>query len=119
MTEFDRSPCPIATTLDVLGDRWSLIVVRDMLVGKKRFGDFLRSPEGIPTNILADRLRRLEAAGIIAKNPYAARPLRYEYVLTGKGRALLPVVQAIARWGSTHVPGTWTPSQEFMDREVQ
>lgn len=118
MPEFDRSRCPIAVTLDVLGDRWSLVVVRDMLVGKKRFGEFLASPEGIPTNILADRLRRLEAQGIIAKRAYATRPVRYQYSLTGKGRALLPVLQAMAHWASAQVPDTWAPSAEFMNRVV-
>lgn len=118
MPEFARSPCPIAATLDVLGDRWSLVVVRDMLVGKRRFGEFLQSPEGIPTNILADRLRRLEAAGVITKRAYQQRPVRYQYALTAKGRALLPVLQAMARWASAHVPGTWQPSAAFLEREV-
>ena len=119
MPEFDRSRCPIAVTLDVLGDRWSLVVVRDMLVGKKRFGEFLASPEGIPTNILADRLRRLEAQGVVVKHAYERRPPRYDYTLTAKGRALLPVLQAMARWASAQVPGTWAPSEEFMKREVE
>jgi DNA-binding HxlR family transcriptional regulator len=119
MSEFDRSRCPIAVTLDVLGDRWSLVVVRDMLVGKSRFGEFLASPEGIPTNILAGRLRRLETQGIVARRAYETRPMRYDYTLTAKGRGLLPVLQAMARWASGHVPGTWTPSEEFMRREVE
>lgn len=119
MPEFDRSRCPIAVTLDILGDRWSLVVVRDMLVGKKRFGEFLVSPEGIPTNILADRLRRLEAQGVVVKHAYESRPPRYDYTLTAKGRALLPVLQAMARWASANVPGTWSPAEEFMKREVE
>ena len=60
-----RSRCPVACTLDVLGDRWSLLVVRDLVRGKRRYAEFLESPEGIPTNILADRLKRLASSGII------------------------------------------------------
>jgi DNA-binding HxlR family transcriptional regulator len=93
-------------------------VVRDMLVGKKRFGEFLASPEGIPTNILADRLRRLDAQGIIARHAYESRPLRHDYTLTAKGRALLPVLQAMARWANGQVPGTWQASAEFLNRPV-
>jgi len=66
LPEDRRSVCPIATTLDLLGDKWTLLVVRDLLfVGKRRFGEFLESPEGIPTNILTDRLRRLEEHGVV------------------------------------------------------
>jgi DNA-binding HxlR family transcriptional regulator len=114
MPELDRSACPITATLDVLGDKWSLIVVRDMLVGKTRYGEFLTSPEGIPTNILADRLRRLEAEGLVTKDTYQTRPQRYTYTLTAKGRGLLPVLQAMARWANAHVPGTWVASPDFM-----
>ena len=64
-----RSRCPVACKLDVLGDRWSLLVVRDLMRGKRRFVEFLSSPEAIPTNILADRLRRLVANGILTKQP--------------------------------------------------
>jgi DNA-binding HxlR family transcriptional regulator len=118
MTQFARSPCPIAVTLDSLGDKWSLLVVRDMLVGKARFADFARSPEGIPTNILADRLKRLVATGVVEKTRYAERPPRHEYRLTAKGEALLPVLQAMASWANAHVADTWVPSAEFMTREV-
>lgn len=114
----ERSGCPIATTLDLLGDKWSLVIVRDMLTGKASFGDFLASPEGISTNILAERLRRLEAAGLVVRRAYQARPPRYEYKLSDKGEALLPVLQAICRWGNTFVPGTWTPPESFMGRRV-
>ncbi len=60
-----RSACPMACTLDIVGDRWTLLVIRDLLTGKKRYSDFLASPEKIPTNILADRLRRLEREGLV------------------------------------------------------
>ena len=101
-----RSDCPIANTLDLLGDRWTLLVIRDLLLlGKRRFGELLASPEGIPTNILTDRLRRLEECGIVVKAPYQDRPQRCEYHLTRKGTDLLPVLTAIAEWARRHIPG--------------
>ena len=111
-----RSGCPIATTLDLVGDKWSLVIVRDMLTGKKRFGEFLRSPERIPTNILANRLKRMEGAGLIAKEPYQEHPVRHEYGLTSKGDSLLPVLQAVCRWANRHFPDTWIPPESFMAR---
>jgi DNA-binding HxlR family transcriptional regulator len=114
-----RSLCPIATTLDIIGDKWTLVVVRDLLTGKRRYGEFLTSPEGIPTNILADRLKRLELEGLIEKRPYQQRPLRNEYLLTEKGTGLLPVLQAICRWGNRYFPGTWTPPESFMELTVE
>lgn len=112
-----RSPCPIATTLDVLGDRWSLVIVRDMMLGKKRFAEFLTSPEAITTSVLSDRLAGLEAAGLVERKPYQKRPTRYEYLLTEKGQALLPVLQEICRWANKTVPGTWTPPDSFMKKK--
>jgi len=103
-----RSSCAIACTLDVVGDKWSLLVVRDLLHGKRTYGEMLQSPEGIPTNMLADRLKRLEEAGIIESTAYQERPVRYAYTLTPKGRELGEVLGAIVRWGRTHIPGTRT-----------
>ena len=99
-----RSACPVASALDVLGDRWSLVVVRDLFRGCSCYSDFLESPEGIPTNILADRLRRLEEGGIITRKPYQTRPPRYAYELTPKGHDLKPVLGALANWAFRHVP---------------
>src|ERR671916_2191665 len=79
MTGTRRSACPVACALDVVGDRWTLLVIRDLLAGKSRYGDFLASPEKIPTNILADRLKRLEREGLVSRLPYSVRPPRYEY----------------------------------------
>ena len=105
---FRRSPCPIAGTLDLVGDKWSLLVIRDLLHGKSTYGELLGSPEGIPTNILADRLRRLEEAGIIVSSVYQERPVRYAYGLSDKGKDLGNVLIALVRWGKTHIPGTRT-----------
>lgn len=113
-----RSGCPIASTLDLVGDRWTLVIVRDMVNGKKKYGEFLDSPERITTNVLADRLMKMEAAGLVAKAPYQRRPMRYEYTLTDKGLGLLAVIQEMCRWGNKHLPGTWVPPESFMARTV-
>jgi DNA-binding HxlR family transcriptional regulator len=105
---FARSICAIANSLDILGDKWSLLVVRDLLHGKRTYGELAHSPEGIPTNILAERLKRLERAGIISSAPYQERPVRYRYTLTPKGNALGEVLLAFVRWGKQHIPGTAT-----------
>jgi DNA-binding HxlR family transcriptional regulator len=105
---FKRSRCPIANMLDLVGDKWSLLVIRDMLHGKTTYGELLDSPERIPTNILADRLKRLEGAGVIERSAYQERPVRYAYQLTEKGAALGDVLLALVRWGKKHLPGTRT-----------
>ena len=114
--EFKRSPCPISTTLDILGDKWTLLVIRDLFLGKRLYGEFIESPEGIPTNILADRLKRLEAAGLITKKAYQERPLRHAYSLTRKGADLLPVLTEIMRWANRHIPGTAKPPATVIAR---
>ncbi len=103
---FARSICAVANSLDILGDKWSLLVVRDLLHGKRTYGELAHSPEGIPTNILADRLKRLESAGIVTSAPYQERPVRYAYALTPKGSALGEVLLAFVHWGKQHIPGT-------------
>ena len=114
-----RSGCPIATTLDIVGDRWTLVLLRDLLTGKSRFSQFLGSPERITTNILADRLATMESAGLVTKAAYQQHPRRFEYALTRKGEALLPVLQAMCRWANVHLPGTWRPPKSFMSRRVR
>ena len=101
-----RSGCPVACALDIVGDRWSLLVIRDLLAGKTRYGDFLASPEHIPTNILAERLKRLERYGLITKEPYSERPRRMAYHLTAGGWDLGRVLDALAVWGLEQFPGT-------------
>jgi DNA-binding HxlR family transcriptional regulator len=104
-----RSHCPVSCALDLLGDRWSLLVVRDLMRGKRRYQEFLESAEGIPTNILAERLRRLRAGGIVRARRYSSRPVRMEYLLTAKGEALRPVVRALVEWGVQYAGGRWPP----------
>ncbi|MDO9104054.1 MAG: helix-turn-helix domain-containing protein [Methylovulum sp.] len=108
-----RSPCPLSKALDLIGDKWSLVIVRDMCLGKKRYCDFQNSPEGIPTNILANRLRQLEEHGIIKKQPYQEKPLRYDYFLTAKGADLLPVLQQLVCWTQKYDPDCWMPPAAF------
>ena len=104
--DFARSDCAVASTLDIVGDKWSLLVIRDLFGGKKTYGEMLESDERIPTNILADRLRRLEDAGIIEKSAYQQRPVRFAYTLTAKGRDMGDILLALVRWGRKHIPGT-------------
>ena len=99
-----RSSCPVASALDLLGDRWTLLIVRDLFRGFTRYSEFLAGPEGIPTNILADRLVRLEGAGIVERKPYQQNPLRHAYTLTARGADLKPVLAAHAAWAIKHLP---------------
>lgn len=101
-THARRSRCPVSCTLDILGDRWSLLVIRDLVMGKRRYAEFLASREGIPTNILAERLKRLNAAGVIRARRYSEHPPRLEYELTAKGEALRPILRAMVEWGVQH-----------------
>lgn len=110
--------CPIAHSADLFGDRWSLVIVRDMLMGKKRFGEFLESSEAITASVLTARLTRLESAGLISKVPYQTNPVRYDYALTAKGRGLLPVLQALSEWGSRNFPNIRRPPDRFMNMKT-
>jgi DNA-binding HxlR family transcriptional regulator len=101
-----RSPCPVACALDLFGDRWTLLIVRDLFLDRHRFRDFTASPEGIPTNILADRLARLLQRGIVTQVPAAEGAKHFAYQLTEKGRALQPVLVALRDWGLRWEKGT-------------
>ena len=100
-----RSVCPIACTLDILGDKWTLLVVRDLMRGKSTFKDFTSAPERIATNILTDRLNKLVEYGLAERmtDHSDARP---SYSLTKKGNSLRPVIKAVADWGLKHIEGT-------------
>ncbi len=101
-----RSVCPIACTLDLIGDKWTLLVVRDLMCGRAHFKEFAASPEGIATNILTDRLDRLLEHGLVEQFPSPESPGRFAYRLTREGESLRPVIQAITTWGLAHLPGT-------------
>ena len=113
-----RSQCPIANALELIGDRWTMLILRDLFIGKKRYSEFRASPEEISTNILADRLSMMEESGLVIAKPYQTRPVRFEYELTDKGFGLLPALQELCRWGNKHIPDTWVPPASFMERKV-
>src|SRR5262245_58725997 len=101
-----RSDCAVACTLDIIGDRWTLLVVRDLLRGRRYFDEFLRAPEGIATNVLSARLRALCAQGLVEKTPDPSDQRRYTYRLTGDGLRLGELLGDIAAWGLKYLPGT-------------
>ncbi len=95
--------CPISCTLDILGDRWTLLIVRDLMFkGRKTYGEFLQSDEKIATNILADRLRVLEEAGIVEKKAFPGNRVKNLYQLTPKGIDLMPTLVEIILWGDKY-----------------
>jgi len=99
----ERSSCPISCALDILGDKWTLLILRDMIFHKKStYTEFLNSGEKIATNILADRLAILEKVGIITKQPHPEKKSKYLYKLTQKGIDLLPVLVEIGKWSTTY-----------------
>ena len=102
----NRSFCPIACTLDIVGDKWSLLIIRDLLMGKTRYDEFLNSPEKISTNILAERLKKLEKHGILTKEQYGNHASRMNYRLTEKGQSLAKMLKEIIKWGLANISGT-------------
>ena len=110
-----RSLCPIATTLDIIGDKWTLLIIRDVgLFDKHKNKDFQEAGEKIPTNILADRLKLLVKNGLVEKHLYQNNPPRYEYHLTEAGKGLLPVIKSMAAWAEKHISGI--KISEFKDK---
>jgi len=109
-----RSFCPVANALDVLGDRWSLLVIRDLMFMKKHeFGEFMQGPERIATNILTDRLHCLQECGIIDCRPHPSHKKKKLYYLTPKGKALLPVLVELIIWGGTYRASPQMPKAQF------
>lgn len=107
-----RSTCPISSALDIFGDKWSLLVLRDLLFrGKRHYRQFHASEEGVATNILADRLERLEEAGLIRKTGGNPRSGQQSYQATAKAKDLIPVLIELMLWSDKHLPGTTTPRQ--------
>jgi len=102
-TGYGQKHCPVARTLDIIGERWSLLILRDLFrYGPLRFQQFEQSLTGVAPNTLSARLKTLEAHGVIATRLYESHPPRYEYFLTDKGKALGPVLKALYAWGSRY-----------------
>ena len=112
---YDNQQCSIARTLEVVGERWTLLVLRDAFLGVRRFDDFQRDL-GIARNVLTDRLTRLVEEGILERRRYQERPERFEYRLTEKGRDLWPVLHSLATWGDTHAAPPEGPPRLFRHR---
>lgn len=112
VTPVRRSSCPINVALEVFGDRWSLLIVRDLLFkGRHTFGDFAAAEEGIATNVLSDRLAKLEAEGILRRGADLADRRRVRYELTAKGLELAPVLVEMILWSARHEHTAATPAQ--------
>ena len=108
-SELSDNWCPVARTLSILGDRWTLLILRDCFLGLSRFEQFAES-SGMTRHILADRLKRLVEAGVLAKQAYSDAPKRYDYVLTEKGQELAPALLTLKDWGKKHMPVRRTTS---------
>ena len=109
--------CPVARGLSVIGDRWTMLVLRDCFLGVRRF-EQMQERLGITRHVLADRLRKLEAAGVLRREPYQERPLRHEYRLTDRGKALYPVLVSLIGWANANVPAPGEPSVTLISRET-
>ncbi len=109
-----RSVCPIANALDVLGDRWTLLVIRDlMFLNKHEYREFIGGPEGIATNILSDRLKRLVRTGLIDSGPHPSHKTKKFYYLTQEGKDLLPLMVEMILWGGTYRASPDMPKARF------
>jgi DNA-binding HxlR family transcriptional regulator len=111
VTRSYEQQCPIARTLDLVGDRWTLLIIRDLFLGKSKFKEFLQLSPGMPTRMLSERLKSLEANGLVERRVYSTHPLRAEYRLTAGGRSLAPVVEALVAWGIEH---TFEPAERIV-----
>ena len=100
--------CPVAQSLEFLGERWTLLIVRDLLAGARKFQDLGDSLKGVAPAVLSSRLKLLEANGIVQRRLYSQHPPRMEYALTDQGRDLRAVVRSLGIWGSRHLHGKWT-----------
>jgi DNA-binding HxlR family transcriptional regulator len=109
--ELSGRPCPIAAALELVGERWALLVVREIALGATHFGDIVTGT-GAPRDRIAARLKALEAAGVVARSPYQSSPTRYAYRLTESGEALIPVLDALLAWGKVHAVAPDDPDRQ-------
>ena len=111
LAELPGRPCPIAAALELVGERWALLVVREIALGATRFGDIVAGT-GAPRDRIAARLKALTRAGIVTRTPYHDGPVRYEYRLAPPGEALMPVLDALLEWGKNHAVGADDPDRQ-------
>lgn len=114
--DYEGQHCSIAASLEVIGERWSLLIIRDILLGRRRFGE-MQDSLGIARNVLASRLRRLADAGLVELRPYQDKPPRNEYYLTEKGLDLWPVLVSLIHWGDKHYPRPGEPPIVLVHRD--
>lgn len=112
---YDNQVCSVARALEAIGDRWTMLVIRDAFHGVRRFDDF-QERLGVARNVLSDRLTRLVDEGILEKRPYQERPQRFEYRLTAKGVDLFPVLVSLMKWGDRHAPDPAGPPVVIVHR---
>ena len=117
-TDLPNEGCSVARTMSVLGDRWTLLILRDTLFGIRRFDD-IQKRLGITRHVLSDRLKRLEAHGLLERKPYQQRPLRHEYHPTQSAKDFVPVMQAMTGWAQAHLPTDKPEPYRFLDRETR
>lgn len=116
-TELHNESCPVARGLSVIGDRWTMLVIRECFLGVRRF-DQMQARLGITRHVLADRLRKLEADGVLRREAYQERPLRHEYRLTDKGKALHPILVTLIDWANENVPAKGDPMITLLSRDT-
>ena len=113
--QYEGQDCSIARSLEVVGERWTLLVLRDLSFGPSRFDELLQSL-GVAPNVLSSRLKRLEEEGLVGREAYQARPSRWAYHLTDKGQALQPVLFHLAKWGDQFYPSDLGPPRRALHR---
>jgi len=111
--------CPVARSLEFLGERWTLLVVRDLLIAPRKFQDFTASLAGVTPAVLSHRLKVLETHGIVSKHLYCEHPPRAEYTLTARGLELRPIVRAMGIWGARHLGANWTFVHDACGADVE
>jgi DNA-binding HxlR family transcriptional regulator len=111
LADLPGRPCPIAAALELVGERWALLVVREIALGATRFSDIVAGT-GAPRDRIAARLKALEGAGVVVRTPYHSGPPRYEYRLTDSGEALIPVLDALLEWGKHHAVASDDPDRQ-------
>jgi DNA-binding HxlR family transcriptional regulator len=112
LADLPGRPCPIAAALGVVGERWALLIVRELALGNSRFQDIVRGT-GAPRDRAAARIKALTEAGVIRRVPYQTSPQRFDYQLTDSGRALLPVLDALLAWGLDHAVPSNDPGRDL------